>query len=293
MNSRRLLLATGAAALAVGCFISVLFVQGRDVVRTLPRFPSYFMQPAFVDDAFAAAGSVSFRNDVGMVLMNHHLLASNLIARVMKSIATADPLTVVLISPDHFAAGIAPVTSVIAQWPTPYGVIEPAIDDIRSLSAEHVVNLQESPFAREHGITNITMFIRKAMPRAKLLPIIIRDDAPRGSVDTLARAILALPGPVVIVGSFDFTHNATDVLARGNDAHSKLLLERGDPDSADGIVVDSKPGIRLLMTLARLRGLTFSVSDMTNSAQILHDPSRTDVTSYITGTWAPAREVVH
>jgi len=285
MSSRKALLLTAGVTIAVALCFFVVLAPLTDAPQPLPRFSSYFMQPMFIDDAFGAIGSVSVRSDVNMVLVNHHLLGSNLIAHIMATVATSEPLTVILVSPDHFATGAAPITSVIAQWPTPFGDIEPSAEVVLMLASSGAVYLQEEPFAREHGITNITMFVKKAMPNARLVPIIVRNDAASARIDALAQAISLIPKRTLVIGSFDFTHDATDSVARVNDAHSLQLLESGESDGADDIVVDSKPGIRLLMTLAKLKHLTFRVADQSNSAQLLHDYSRTDVTSYITGTW--------
>lgn len=293
MSSYKSLILLLGAALVAALWFFFFQAPTTIVAQPLPQFSSYFMQPSFVDDAFAAVGGVRTRSDVSMVLVNHHLLASQFIARVIAAVATDEPVVVVLVSPDHFAGGIAPVTSVIANWLTPYGILEPASDSISTLASAGVVHLQERPFEREHGITNITMFIKKAIPYARLVPIIVRDDAANNLIDMLARAIASLPGKVLIIGSFDFTHDATDAVARANDARSLQLLERGNPNDADDIVIDSKPGIRLLMVLAQLRKLKFAITDSSNSARLLGDLSRTDVTSYITGTWSQQKLMVY
>jgi AmmeMemoRadiSam system protein B len=252
-----------------------------------PEFRSYSMLPALVEEAFAAITLAAARPDAGIVLVNHHLLASHLIARALSVVASDEPVIVVLVAPDHFASGVAPATSVIARWPTPFGVIEPAMDAINRLASRRVVHVQERPFIREHGITNITMFIRKAIPNASLVPIVVRDDASAQDIAALAEAIAELPGRVLVVGSFDFTHDATDTVARTQDDRSLAILDGGDVVQADGIAVDSVPGIRLLMDIARRRELRFTMLDMTNSSRVLGQPDRTDVTSYITGFWAP------
>jgi len=267
--------------------LSVYFYAQRPEPVVLPEYRSYFMEPSFVDGAFAAVTAVQRQPDASMVLVNHHLLSSQSIARALATVATDDPMTVVLVSPDHFTGGIAPATSVVANWLTPYGMLEPADSAIATLASAGVVHLMERPFVREHGITNITMFIKKALPNARLVPVVMRDDAPPTAVEALAQAVHALPGHVLVVGSFDFTHDATDAVARANDALSLGILERNDIESAGSVTVDSRPGIEMMMRLAQLRGLRFSVLEMTNSARILSDLSRTDVTSYITGVWVP------
>lgn len=281
---------------AIGAGIFALVLLGvmwgawysRPGPKLLPEFQSYFMQPTFVDNAFASVGSVSAQPAASMVLVNHHLLASQLIARALAQVATHEPVTVVLIAPDHFAAGAAPITSVIARWPTSHGMIEADSETINALASRGVIHLQGSPFGREHGITNITMFIARALPRATLVPIIVRDNASASVVDACAKAIAQLPGRVIVVGSFDFTHEATDAIARRNDVQSLRILEEGNPDTAGAVIVDGPGGIRMLMRIASMRGLRFTLLDATNSARITGNLAQTDVTSYITGYWAPA-----
>ncbi|MFS8158907.1 MAG: AmmeMemoRadiSam system protein B, partial [Candidatus Roizmanbacteria bacterium] len=59
------------------------------------------------------------------IIVNHHLLAGQFIAEAINLIATDKPITVVLVSPNHFARGKGSITSTISSWSTPYGVIKP------------------------------------------------------------------------------------------------------------------------------------------------------------------------
>ena len=95
-----------------------------------------------------------------------------------------------------------------------------------------------------------------------------------------------LQGNVLIVGSFDFTHDATEEQALRNDALSLKILSQGELERSRDITVDSNAGIRLMMSVARLQNLSFRLLERSSSAVVLRDTKRTDVTSYITGVWS-------
>lgn len=275
----------------LGCCIvaacgGVVVVTSKNREDSLPRFPSFFMTSGFVEDAYTAVGVGDAGAGVRMVLVNHHLLASRLIAQALLPGIASRPSVVVLISPDHFSRGAAPISSVIAVWPTPFGDIRPARSEIERFASERVVNLEEQPFFHEHGITNITMFIARAFPDARLLPIIVKSTASDRSIEALAEQLTALTRSVLIVGSFDFTHDSTEEQALRNDALSLEILSRGDLERSRDITVDSNAGIRLMMSVARLQNLSFRLLERSSSAVVLRDTKRTDVTSYITGVWS-------
>lgn len=275
----------------LGCCIvavcgGVLVVTSMNREDSLPRFPSFFMTPGFVEGAYTAAGVGDGGAGVRMVLVNHHLLAPRLIAQALLSGIASRPSVVILISPDHFSRGAAPISSVIAVWPTPFGDIRPARSEIERLASERVIHLEEWPFYNEHGITNITMFIARAFPDARLMPIIVKSTASDQSIQELAEKLSILEGSVLIVGSFDFTHDSTEEQALRNDALSLQILSRGDLERSRDITVDSNAGIRLMMSVARLQNLSFRLLERSSSAVVLRDTMRTDVTSYITGVWS-------
>lgn len=274
----------GCCIVAVCGGVAVVTSMNRE--DSLPRFPSFFMTPAFVEDAFTSVGAGKPSVGVRMMLVNHHLLAPRLIAQTVLSGIDSSPPVVVLISPDHFSRGAAPISSVIAVWPTPFGNIRPAIPEIELLAKEKVVHLEDPPFYNEHGITNITMFIAHAFPDARLMPIIVKSTANDRSIEALAERLATLEGNVLIVGSFDFTHDATEEQALRNDALSLKILSQGELERSRDITVDSNAGIRLMMSVARLQNLSFRLLERSSSAVVLRDTKRTDVTSYITGVWS-------
>jgi AmmeMemoRadiSam system protein B len=253
--------------------------------RELPLYPAAVMTKDFYEQAFATATGVTPDPRMTAIVVNHHLLAPFLIAQAVARIATDEPVTVVLVSPDHFGRGRAPITSsAIARWDTPYGIVEPAMDIIVPLA--NTVDLYERPFPLEHGIFNVTGFIKHSLPNARIMPIIIKDNASTERTAALAEVVMRLKGRVIVIGSFDFTHESTMQQAQINDAKSIAILQAGDATQAEKIAVDSHAGIRFLMQYAELTKSHFTLLANSNSAVITGNHAQTDVTSYVTGYWA-------
>lgn len=271
-------LAVTAAGWGVGAYFRT--------VQELMSFPGPFASAGFYEQAFAGVASESIRPEPGVtgILVNHHLLAPQLIARALSHAASDEEVTVVLIAPDHFDAGAAPMTTVSAYWPTPFGTIGPDIDASEVLTGTGYVLVQPEPFHREHGVTNLTAFIRRLMPDALLVPLIVKNGAPEQAVAAVADALAALPEQVLFIGSFDFTHDATMAQAETNDARSIPIIRSLDAGRVSEVAVDSHAGLDLFLRVMRARGAeVFTFLDSTNSARITGNHDQTDVTSYITG----------
>lgn len=246
--------------------------------------PGPFEGTSFYDHLFESTALLSAQEGVVGVLVNHHLLAPHLIARALSVAATAETITVVLIAPDHFSAGAAPITTTYASFATPYGTLSSVADGVLLVTESGFALAQEEPFHREHGISNITAFITKLMPNARIVPLIVGDLASEQSVFEVAKALGKLSGRVILVGSFDFTHDATVDQAEANDARSIPILEELGTDHIDDISVDSHGGLELFLRAVHARGAEeFILLSSTNSARITGNVEQADVTSYITG----------
>ncbi|MEK7589593.1 MAG: AmmeMemoRadiSam system protein B [Patescibacteria group bacterium] len=220
------------------------------------------------------------RLETKIILVNHHLLAPHLIARALAGVATKNKQTVVLISPNHFGAGDGFAITTLYPWKTSYGVLTADRKLIKQL-VRAGVTIDPVPFEREHGISNIIPFIKKSVPNARIVPIMIRDTASSQDIDALAKA---LPPDALIIGSFDFSHEVTGTVADMQDAKSLAALETFDITAVSKLSLDSRSGLRLLMQYAALRDKRhFVLFGATNSAKILKRPDQSDVTSYIAG----------
>jgi len=261
-----------------------------------PFHYSAFSDKNFFDKAFEKAKPTqNIEGEIKGVLVNHHLLAPDLIAEAFNAAADDRPKTVILISPNHFFAGRGQVISSEYDWQTPYGVLEADHDFVLKLKQTGTVNIDEAPFEKEHGISNIVAFIKKKMPEAKFVPLIIKDTASAKEIDSLVSALeKILPDDALIAASFDFSHYLPSDTADFHDEKSLPILDSLNYESADPLDIDSRPGLEIFLKIIKARGAkSFSLSSHTNSAKVLNDKNIFETTSYITGVFtAEEREIV-
>jgi poly-gamma-glutamate synthesis protein (capsule biosynthesis protein) len=248
---------------------------------------SFGGQKNFFEEAYknTAAKKVIAKSGTEGLIVPHHLVASRLIAVAFASVATDKPLTVVLISPNHFFAGKGQIITSLYDWQTPYGVLEADQGVIKRLQADGAVNVDEGPFANEHGIADLAAFVKKSLPNSRIVPVIIKDTLSEAQGDGFAAELAAvLPQNSLVVGSFDFSHYLPSPAADFHDAKSIAVLSDFDYDGIKFLDVDSKPGLRIFLKyLDAQNARQFALLDNSNSAKIIKDDSIPETTSYITG----------
>ena len=251
---------------------------------------SFFNKKEFYDGAFEriADKTVPVENKAEGMVVNHHLLAADIIAKAFQNIAFQKPSTVVIISPNHFSAGKDSVISSLYDWQTPYGVFEVDGEIIKKMREDNILGVEESPFAKEHGISNIVAFAKKTFPGAKFIPIIIKDAIGADMADKFAsRLNEILPEDVLVIISADFSHYLPVLAADFHDEKSMAVLSGFDYNGAELLDTDSKPAIRILLKYLEARGAKhFTLFDHSNSARISDKAGIAETTSYITGVFS-------
>jgi len=244
-------------------------------------------QPDFFNSAFAKVIKQNLKivPSAKGLIVSHHLLADELIAKAFQAVSSAEDLTIVLISPDHFDHGSGLISSSNCDWRTPYGVLSADTSIIKKLEQNKLVVAENEPFAEEHGIFNLIPFIKKSFPRAKLVPLILKDKIkPEFSYKLAQELKNVLPQNSLVVASVDFTHELSGLAADFHDAKSLSVLSSFDYSGLDRVDVDSKPTLRaLLRYLDLVKAKKFTMLDNSNSAKLLSNPKILDATSYITG----------
>lgn len=248
---------------------------------------SSFSQKDFFDNAFKNIDidKSSKNQNIRGIIVPHHLLASNLIANVFYSISSEKPITVVVISPNHFFAGQGQIISSLHDWQTPYGILESDKNLIKQLQANQLLNIDEPPFEKEHGISNLVAFIKKVLPNARIVPLIVKDTLSLKESEIFADNISKiLPEGTLLIASLDFSHYLPSQIADFHDAKSLAVLTNFDYEGINFLDVDSRPSLRIFLKYLDSKGaITFNLLDHSNSAYILKDENISETTSYITG----------
>ena len=245
---------------------------------------SYFSTKDISERGFHQAGNISSIDGVIGILVNHHLLASNLIAEEFLHAQNMKPDVVVIFSPNHFTRGDGTIIMSNADWRTPYGILEGDHRDISKLTSLKTSFVDELPFDKEHGVSGIIPFVKKIFPDAKVLPVIFKTYATEENVKQyIDQLITVLPRKILFVCSFDFSHDSTLTIAKQRDAVSVPIMEANNLEKVSDVSVDSKTGLYACMYSMSKYNATFHLDHNTNSALITGELAQPDVTSYITG----------
>jgi AmmeMemoRadiSam system protein B len=245
---------------------------------------SYFSQPDFFNKAYASAKPATQKPNIKGIIVNHHLLAANFIAETFNAAAIDAPLTVLLISPNHFDVGRGQIITTSFAWKTPYGNLEPDLGLIQKLEKESIASVESPPFEHEHGVSGIVAFIKKSLPNAKVVPVIFKSGMPVSEAQKLAgRYSGVLPNNTLVVGSFDFSHYLTSRASDFHDINSLAALQNFDFSKINNLDADSRPGLAFFLELMKGHGAqSFHILENSNSSK-LAGQDILETTSYITG----------
>jgi poly-gamma-glutamate synthesis protein (capsule biosynthesis protein) len=136
----------------------------------------------------------------------------------------------------------------------------------------------------EHGITNLLDPINSVFPKAKIVPIIIRQDTPKDKVILLEQSLEnACTDHCLLIASVDFSHYNPAALAEIHDNLSIAALNNLDEDLAWKTEVDSPQSLLLLVRWAKNHQTNkFNLFLNTNSGYLTHDLDD-ETTSYVLG----------
>src|SRR5680860_352215 len=269
-------------------------IESQESSQALNFHYSFFNQAEFYDKAFEDLEPLeNTEDDIKGIIVNHHLLAPNLIAEALNAVSSKKAVTVVLISPNHFFAGRGQVVSSLYDWQTPYGILESDKDLIEKMQDVSLLNVEEWPFEKEHVISNIVAFIKKTLPNAKIVPLIVKDtfsiEAGNDFVEKLEKI---LPEDSLIIASLDFSHYLPSSAADFHDEKSLAVIENFDYEGTKFLDVDSKPTLRILLKYLDIRNASsFHLLGHSNSAKILKDENIFETTSYLTGLFSSGDKI--
>ncbi len=261
-----------------------------------------FQQLSYYEEAFEKAtllvppGDILGESEVEKVkgiVVNHHLLVPEYIANALVKVSGWKPKTVILISPNHFAAGDSQIITSLEDWKTPYGILETDKAFVNELVSAQKQNggenvlVEEAPFKKEHGINNIVSFIKKVFPETRFVPLIVKDNLQFAKVDEFVNWLKEkVNDDVLVIASFDFAHYLPSQVEDFQDTKSLAILDNFDLDGIKHLNIDSKPGLRMFMQLMRSKGaLNFRLFNHSNSAKYLQKQDLDGPTSYITGSF--------
>jgi len=245
---------------------------------------AYPQAKADIEKNFENVGANNFTH-VRAVVVNHHLLAGNLIAKTLASI-TDTPDTIILLSPNHFELGNGAFTTSNYDWSSVFGNLHANTKFIDTLVSSGLVQ-DPRIFPNEHGVTNLIPYITYAFPNSTIVPIAIKTGVSDETLEAFSKSLSSLTTEkTLIIASVDFSHSLDARFAEFHDTQAQAVLASLDTTGVKKTDVDSSATLSLLFrTLQKIDVKKFTLLEHSNAASITQNPSMTDVTSYLTGVY--------
>ena len=231
--------AAAAGGLALGLAIWLVPLLGAETTPSKPPAATYspshpllfFDERSFAAaEAVTAATPVELMPDARGLLLPHDWVGGALITTSLRDLAASRQVTrVILVGPNHTNAGGAAVLTSDLPWETPFGQAEADREAVTALAAGGLVRLEPDVLTYEHSVAGIVPAVRRYLPDAKVVPLVLRGGLSAEDVERLAGALAPLMDEdTVLVAAVDFSHGLPASAARQRDSETLALLRTSD-----------------------------------------------------------------
>jgi AmmeMemoRadiSam system protein B len=211
--------------------------------------------PSLYESAVATAQDVD-RTGARTAIVAHHLLVADKIAQAFAALGNGREKMVVILSPNHFDAGRSVMQTTDGTWETLFGDVEVDVEVLQEL-VDGVEDLWYEPdtFEQEHGVSAIVPFVKKFFPNAKIVPIVIHDNATSSQIVDLSHTIQEVAPRAVVIASIDMSHNLPEHIRIPHDEQTLAAIEQGDCGNDNcRLEIDANDVLETLFLVNQLRG---------------------------------------
>lgn len=243
---------------------------------------SYFTSKEAYGNLEQADETDRFEKRIYGGILSHHFLVSEKISAFFSKIKDQEIKTVAIIGPNHFNAGESNILVSNYPYKTPWGVLEPEEEKIRTLVESGIARNDEQPFEKEHSISTLVSYVKLYLPDAKIIPVIIKRDTRADEAERLAGKLNEMLGEdSLVLASVDFSHHLDRMSSRFHDEISVARIRNFDYEGIYSLEIDSPPSIYALLKYLDKKGAKKMSYEQANSADYTSDPDSQDVTSYL------------
>ena len=245
--------------------------------------PLEVISPTVVDVAFRRGQDVSPLPKVASFVMSHHLVAANLMGRVIGAARNARPQTIVIVESDHPNRGTTRFTTSRTTWMWQGQRYAPPQRIVNALVTEPDVQVDESLIAEEHSVLTPLPFLQRQFPRAQFVLLTVQSNFDMVAAQRMAEFLNRVLGQHdLVVASVDFSHYKNLEATMADDALSLAAFAQASLSALQSIPADSPMSLAIAMAFAQLRGANEqTIVDHTNGAELTGNLAETSTTSYI------------
>jgi hypothetical protein len=236
------------------------------------------------DDIHNHAESITLTEKPVAVVAPHHLIDATELAGFWSALAKNSPPVIVVLAPDHYAHGTGITVAQNVTYATVYGELKTDQDLAKKLGGGQ----RDAAFVGEHSVHVHAPFIRRALPQARFVPVILQWAAPRSDLEALAQKLNdTLPQDALVVASVDFSHYQPSPWATFHDESAYSTITAFDLDALFLREVDSPESLFVAMRFAQLRGAQKATRILHTNSQRRRRVLITDSTSHQYFTFTP------
>jgi AmmeMemoRadiSam system protein B len=252
-------------------FFAVYSVQSQKI----DHLDSYYKTASFYQNAFSKASAPKTYVRIYGGIIPHHLMVKEKIASFMLGLKKYDYETIVLIGPNHFNLGDSELLTSELSWQTPFGNLEADKELIGRLGRENKILANDAVLNHEHAISGLVGFIKRALPKIKFVPIIIKPSISSEKIEKLANSLYQNidPEKTLVLASVDFSHYQPVSVADFHDEISNNAIRNFEIEKIKKLEIDSPASIAVLLKyLEKIKAQKASLIYHTNSSELLKIP---------------------
>lgn len=170
---------------------------------------------------------------------------------------------VILLGPTHRMPVRGMALSPASAWETPLGAVPVDREAHAALARMEGVTVAPEPFVGEHSLEVQLPFIQRALPDAKVLPVLV-GQAPTAQVSAALEALWGGPETAIVVSS-DLSHFHDYDTASAKDAETAAGIERLNLQVCEGHRACGHFPVAGLIDQAQKRDLRVTALDVRNS----------------------------
>lgn len=220
-----------------------------------------------------------------LILPHHDLVKDTRLELVKKHSEQFQPVTIILLSPNHFDSGNADIITTDRIWQIQGGheELQPDLKLITTVEEAGLVELEDVAFNNEHGITNLLVEIHQYYPNAEILPLMIREGTEPDKITRLADLLSEQCHNCGVIASVDMSHYQPAHVAEIHDEKTLRALRSLDESEILEAEVDSRLSLLFVLSWAKQHGLErFEEYAHTNSGLMIQD-NDVETTTHVMG----------
>lgn len=269
-------------------FFSAIFVQNKVILFEKKQL----VEKNDREPLNSAAEANDQKNRIYGAIVPHHLTAVSIIeetlgrARDYFEENNQEIKQVVVLSPNHFLSGEKNVIASDGDWRTNMGIVESDKEFTQKLKLFNFAEIDNDKIAGEHGLSNLAPFVKIFFPKAKIIPLMIRDLFGNNDAGKLADFLFDnLSENSLIIVSADFSHYLPREAADFHDRSSISAIYNFDKPFLDKMDIDTPESLAVLFEYLKLKkAQKFVLVKNVNSSDFTGDDGAVGgTTSYVSG----------